>query len=200
MKRIYAITLCAALALAAYASAALASNDKAGAAGAIGSTVEDFKLPDASGKEHTLSSLKGKTGTVLIFVSVQCPVSNAYNARMAKLAEEFRERGVNVVGVNSNVAETPEAIRKHAADNNFTFPVLKDKGNRIADLLGAQVTPEAYFLDSSNKIVYRGRIDDSRNGDAINSHDLRDAVEAVAAGKAVAKPEARAFGCSIKRA
>jgi len=206
MKKIYAIALCAALALAALAGGlAVADANDANdtnkvAAPAIGSTVEDFKLPDASGKEHSLASLKGKNGTVLIFVSVQCPVSNAYNERMAKLAKDYAARGVAVVGINSNVAETPEAIKRHAAENGLDFPVLKDAGNRIADRLGAQVTPEAYFLDASNKLVYRGRIDNSRNGDSINSEELREALDAVLGGKAVAKPEARAFGCSIKRA
>ncbi|MDQ3133176.1 MAG: redoxin domain-containing protein, partial [Acidobacteriota bacterium] len=80
----------------------------------IGSVVEDFKLPDAAGKEHSLASLKGSKGTALIFVSTGCPVSNAYNERMKKLAQDFKARGIHVVGINSNVAETPEMISAHA--------------------------------------------------------------------------------------
>src|SRR6185295_5553507 len=67
---------------------------------AIGATVEDFTLPDANGKEQSLSALKGKKGTVLIFVAVQCPVSNAYNERMEKLAQDYKARGINVIGIN----------------------------------------------------------------------------------------------------
>ena len=190
-------TLALVLAAAALAFGSAPRDEKA--AVAVGSVVADFSLPDASGKEHTLASLKGKKGTVLIFVATQCPVSNAYNARMEKLRQDYRARGVNVVGINSNYSETAAAVRQHASENNLTFPILKDAGNQIADRLGARVTPEAYLLDAAGKLVYRGRIDNSRNGDSVTSNDLRDALEAVLAGKAVEKAEVNAFGCSIKR-
>ncbi len=166
----------------------------------IGAEIEDFKLPDVDGKERSLSSLKGKNGTVLIFISVQCPVSNAYNDRMEKLAQEYKARGINVVGINSNATESVAEVKQHAAEKGFSFPILKDTGNRIADRLGAQVTPEAYFLDEENRLLYRGRIDNSRNGNAITSTDLRDALDAALAGKPISKAEVRAFGCTIKRA
>lgn len=203
MKKFYAFLLLSALTLGATASAQQSFSPKTDApvSAAIGSTVADFKLSDASGKEHSLASLRGKNGTVLIFVSVQCPVSNAYNSRMAQLAEEYKARGVNLVGLNANATEPSDAIKKHAAENGLNFAILKDKGNKIADLLGARVTPEAYFLDASNKLVYRGRIDnaDPRRGSEPTSNDLRDAIDATLAGKPVEKAQALAFGCSIKR-
>lgn len=166
---------------------------------AIGATIEDFSLPGSDGKEQALASLKGKNGSVLIFVAVQCPVSNAYNERMEKLAQDYKARGINVIGINANAAETGEAVKAHAGANKLTFPILKDPGNKIADRLGASVTPEAYLLDASNKLLYRGRIDNSRNGDQITSSELRDAIDATLAGKPIAKTTANAFGCSIKR-
>ncbi|HEX5706990.1 MAG TPA: redoxin domain-containing protein [Pyrinomonadaceae bacterium] len=194
-----ALTLCLTFALPA-SRLARAAEGEPSAPLAIGSKVEDFKLPDASGREQSLELLKGAKGTVLIFVSTQCPVSNAYNERMRKLAEDYRAKGVNVVGVNANVSETAETIRSHASEHKLSFTILKDEGNKLADRLGASVTPEAFFLDASGKLVYRGRIDNSRNGDSITSQELRDAIEAVLAGKLVEKSEVRAFGCSIKRA
>jgi len=167
---------------------------------AIGATIEDFTLPEAAGKDRSLSSLKGKNGTVLIFIAVQCPVSNAYNERMEKLAQDYKGRGINVVGINANVTETAAAVKAHAAANRLTFPILKDPDNKIADRLGAQHTPEAYFLDSNNKLIYHGRIDNSRDASQVNSSELRDALEATLAGKPVEKTTAIAFGCSIKRA
>jgi peroxiredoxin len=166
----------------------------------IGETVADFKAVDLDGKEQSLASLKGKNGTVLIFISVQCPVSNAYNERMEKLAQEYAPKGVNVVGINSNATEPAKAVKEHAGSHNLNFRIIKDNGNKIADQLGAQHTPEAYLLDASGKLVYHGRIDNSKNGDSISANDLRDALEATLAGKPVAKPTALAFGCSIKRA
>jgi peroxiredoxin len=167
---------------------------------AIGSTIEDFTLPDVDNKEHSLKSLAGKTGTVLIFIAVQCPVSNAYNERMAKLAEDYQAKGIAVIGINSNVAEDAAAVKAHAAEHKLSFPILKDPGNKIADRFGAAVTPEAYFIDANNKLLYHGRIDNSRNPEQINSNDLRNALDAALAGKSIEKTEAKAFGCSIKRA
>lgn len=166
----------------------------------IGSTIEDFTLPDADNKDHTLKSLAGKNGTVLLFISVQCPISNAYNERMAKLAEDYKAKGIAVIGINSNVAEDATAIKTHAAEHKLAFPILKDPGNKIADKLGATVTPEAYFLDTNNKLIYRGRIDNARNPAQLETSDLRNALDAALGGKTIDKAEAKAFGCSIKRA
>ncbi|MCA1578130.1 MAG: thioredoxin family protein [Acidobacteria bacterium] len=166
---------------------------------AIGSTIEDFTLPDANGLDRSLKSLAGPNGTVLLFVSVQCPVSNAYNERMEKLAQDYKAKGIAVVGINSNVAENADAVRGHAAENKLSFPILKDSGNKIADKLGASVTPEAYFLDAKNKLLYHGRIDNSRNAAQVESSDLRNALDAALGGKPIEKAEAKAFGCSIKR-
>jgi peroxiredoxin len=166
---------------------------------AIGSTIEDFTLPDANGADRSLKSLAGKNGTVLLFVSVQCPVSNAYNERMEKLAQDYKAKGIAVVGINSNVAEDADAVRGHAEQNKLSFPILKDPGNKIADKLGASVTPEAYFLDAKNKLLYHGRIDNSRNAAQVESNDLRNALDAALSGKPIEKTEAKAFGCSIKR-
>jgi peroxiredoxin len=182
------------------ATSARAIEGEIPAAPAIGATIEDFTLPDVSGQERSLNSLAGKKGTVLLFIAVQCPVSNAYNERMEKLAQEYKARGIAVVGINSNLKEDADAVRGHAAENKLTFPILKDPGNKIADKLGASVTPEAYFLDANNKLVYHGRIDNSRNPDQIETSDLRNAIDASLSGKPIEKTEAKAFGCTIKRA
>ena len=201
MKKLFLCAVLLTLALAATIKA-VSPRDGASSSGvAIGATVEEFKLPDAEGRERALSLIKGAKGTVLIFVSTRCPVSNAYNERMEKLAQDLKARGINVVGINSNVEETADEIKQHASEKGLTFMMLKDKGNVIADRLGAQKTPEVFFLDASNKLLYRGRIDDTdpRRGEA-TSNDLRNAVDETLAGKPVSKPEGLAFGCSIKRA
>lgn len=203
MKKIYSLALVLAAVVA--VTAAVRNTSKNGSASdskptvALGSVVPDFTLPDADGKAHTLASLKGSKGTVVIFMATKCPVSNAYNERMQKLSDDYASKGVNVVGINSNVAELAPEVKQHAADKGLKFTILKDAGNRIADNFDAQVTPEAYLLDASGKLVYHGRIDNSRNGDSITNTELRDAIESVLAGKAVEKTEAKAFGCSIKR-
>lgn len=201
MKKLFALllTLATAFAIAA-AGNTRATNNDVPAPPAIGATIVDFTLPDTNGKEHSLASLKGKNGTVLIFVAVQCPISNAYNERMEKLAQDYKARGISVVGINSNSSESADTVKSHAAAHKMTFVILKDNGNKIADSLGATKTPEAYVLDANNKLVYHGRIDNSRDLAQVNSSELRDALDATLSGKPVAKTTAAAFGCSIKRA
>ena len=163
-----------------------------------GSTVEDFRLVDANGSERSLNDLKGKNGAILVFVSAQCPTVKQYNERISAFAADFAAKGINVIGINSNYSESPEWVKSHA-DENYKFPVLIDKGNVLADKLGANVTPETFYLNEKNILVYQGAIDNSRSGDEIAENYLRDAVEANLNGKVVARKTANAFGCSIKR-
>src|SRR5262245_30778014 len=108
---------------------------------AIGAVIDDFKLPDAGGTEHSLKALMGKKGAVLIFIATRCPVSNAYNERMEKLAQDYKAKGVNVIGMNSNNTEPADEVKSHAAEKHLSFTILKDDGNKIADRLGATRTP-----------------------------------------------------------
>ena len=164
----------------------------------IGATLEDFKLPDTNGTVKSFNELKGKNGAVLIFLSVQCPVVKSYDERIVKLAEDYAAKGINVIGINSNSTESADKVKAHA-EENYKFPVLIDKGNVLADKLGANVTPETYYFNAKNVLVYHGAIDNSRNGDSITDNYLRDAVESNTSGKTVAKTKANAFGCTIKR-
>ncbi|HEX8246651.1 MAG TPA: redoxin domain-containing protein [Pyrinomonadaceae bacterium] len=166
---------------------------------AVGTVLEDFKLTDINGTEQSFGKLKGEKGTILIFLSAQCPVVKNYNARVSAFAKSYKAKGINVVGINSNATESLEWVKSHATEN-YDFPVLIDKGNVLADKLGANVTPEIYFFDENNKLLYKGAIDNDRSGGNVTNHYLQDAVDAKMAGKAIAKTSANAFGCSIKRA
>ncbi len=165
---------------------------------AAGSTVENFKLVDTNGAEKSLNDLKGKNGAIIVFVSAQCPVVKQYNERISEFAADFAAKGINVIGINSNHTESLEWVKSHAAEK-YKFPVLIDKGNVLADKLGASVTPEVYYVNENNVLVYQGAIDNSRSGENITENYLRDAVEANLSGKPVAKKTAKAIGCSIKR-
>lgn len=165
----------------------------------IGSTLENFTLPDTNGKEQSFESLKGKNGTIIVFLSVQCPVVKAYDERIAKLAEEYQAKGINVIGINSNATESPMIVKTHA-EKKYKFPVLKDKDNIIADKLTAYATPEMFFFDTKNKLVYHGAIDNDRSGGNISTNFLRDALEEHLAGKSITKADTKAIGCTIKRA
>jgi hypothetical protein len=161
------------------------------------SRLEAISARDLSGNPVKVS-LAGKV-TAVLFISAQCPVSNAYNERMESLYKDYAARGVQFVFLNANVNEGAEQIDKHARDVGFTFRVLRDENSATADALGAQFTPETYVIDPQGIIRYHGRIDDSRPGDHITAQNLRLALDEVLTGKPVAVPEAKAFGCTIKR-
>jgi peroxiredoxin len=165
---------------------------------AIGTTLENFSLPDTEGKMQSFNDLKGKNGAVIVFLSAQCPVVKAYNERISQIAAEYQSRGINFIGINSNHTESLEWVKSNAAEN-YKFPVLIDKGNVIADKLGATVTPEAYYFDAKNVLQYHGAIDNDKSGKAITDTYLKTAFDASLAGKTIAKTRANAFGCSIKR-
>ena len=203
MKKQYTVVLfLASLLIVAFAAVAGSGRNSSDlpAPPAIGTVIDDFKLPDADGTERSLNALKGAHGTVIIFVATKCPVSNAYNQRMEALAQDYKARGVSVIGINSNVTEPAAEVKSHATDKHLTFTILKDDGNKIADRLGATRTPEVYVLDASNKLVYHGRIDNSQKVEGITANDLRDALNEMLAGKQVSKTGGAAFGCTIKRA
>ena len=206
MRKHFAFALCFAslLLTSALATAQTSSLNGAGngagtgPARGIGATVADFTLSDVNGQAQSLSALKGKNGTVLVFLSTRCPVVKAYNERIEQLAKTYKAKGVNVIGINANSNEPADEIKSHASAH-YTFPVLIDKGNKIADRLGAEHTPEAFLLDAANKLVYHGRIDNNRDPAMVQKADLADAIDAVLAGKPIAASETAAFGCTIKK-
>lgn len=164
----------------------------------IGEKAPSFTLEDPAGKAHSMDRYLESKYLVIMFISTQCPVSNDYNERMARLNKQY-EGKVAFLAINSNKAETPEQIAEHARKHEFDFTVLKDVDNVVADLYGASVTPETYVVDGNGILRYHGRIDDSRDPDDITTHDLQITLDALLAGKDVPRTQTKAFGCGIKR-
>jgi peroxiredoxin len=192
-KSILSAALLALIAVISFTNVGSASDDFA-----VGRILENFKLADTNGKEQSFDDLKGKNGAVIVFLSSQCPVVRGYNDRINKIAADYQAKGVNFIGVNANSSESLAEVKKHA-DEHYKFPVLIDKGNVLADRLGASVTPETFYFNEKNVLLYHGAIDNNRKGNAITENYLRDALDAALAGKTVAKTTANAFGCTIKR-
>jgi len=191
MKRFFNLLLIAAVGLLPFAAIAGSAE--------IDKPAPLFKLKGIDGKEYDLESLKGKKAVVLMFISTRCPYSNAYNERVAKLFDDYNKKEVVVIGINANHTESMDDARRHAEENKFAFPVLKDEGNVVADAYGAQFTPEIFVLDGALTLRYHGRIDNSHKIKEVETQDLRDVLNAMLAGKAIAKKETKAFGCTIKR-
>ncbi|CAN5323531.1 hypothetical protein BH20ACI2_BH20ACI2_11440 [soil metagenome] len=164
-----------------------------------GATLEDFSLADTSGKMHSLKSLNGKNGAVLVWLSAQCPVVKLYHDRINSIAADYAAKGINFIGINSNVTEDLNWVTSDAATVGYKFPVLIDKGNVLADKLGATVTPEIFFVDGKNKLLYHGAIDNDRSGKNVQERYANAAFDAALAGQKIERAKTNAFGCEIKR-
>ena len=168
-------------------------------AGDDAKTFSDFSLKDYNGKEYSLSDFADNKAIVILFIATQCPISNDYNQRMAKVYEDYKGKSVAFVGINSNKQEDVEEINEHAKENGLEFIILKDWENKIADVFEASFTPEIYVLSPKFELLYHGRIDDSRKESKVEKQDLRKALDEILSGKAVSVSETKAFGCTIKR-
>jgi hypothetical protein len=158
----------------------------------------DLRVIDLKGDPFHLSPEKSKA-TAVLFISAICPISNAYNERMTQIYKDYTARGVQFLFVNANSNETAAKVAEHREDAAYPFPIYMDKDNALADRLGAQMTPEALVLDSHGEVRYRGFIDDAKNAARVTNQGLRGALDAVLAGKPVANPVTKSFGCTIHR-
>lgn len=177
-----------------------AATDATAATVSLDAKVEPFALPDATtGKNTTVGDWKDAKASVVLFIATKCPVSNDYNERMAKIAADYAPKGIKFYGINSNKAELMPEIAEHTKDNKFSFPVLKDTGNKIADRFDAKVTPEVFVVSATGDLVYHGHFDNKQKEAQVTQTGLKDALDAVLAGQEIPAKETRAFGCSIKR-
>jgi len=160
------------------------------------------KLRGVDGKAHSLAALAGERATVLLFIATNCPTARAYGERLRVLDERYRGRGVQFVAVNSNnpylsPSDTYDAMLQRAPLLGFDFPYVKDQDGTVARYVGAVCTPHAFLLDANSRVVYDGRIDDSRLGNNIRTSDLDDAIAAVLREEPVAVAHTEPFGCAI---
>ena len=169
----------------------------------VGEKMEDFTLPDVNGKPHRLYDFEGKKAVVVIFIATRCPYSNAFTHVMASLAHEYESRGVAFIGINANSTDSVAEVADHARAHGLDFLVLKDEGNKVADQLGASVTPEVFLLDSTWTLRYHGALGNSHqptnNPEKTTDNEVRPALDDVLNGKPAEVTETKAFGCSIKR-
>jgi hypothetical protein len=160
-------------------------------------------LLNVDGRELTLAKVGGEKGTLVIFSCNHCPWVQAWEARMVTIGKGYQTKGVGVIAVNSNdPKEYPDddlpQMRERARDKNYLFPYAVDTTSDLARAFGATHTPEAFLFDASGRLVYHGAIDDNaRNAEKVQHTYLRDALDAVIAGRSPAVQETKALGCTI---
>jgi thiol-disulfide isomerase/thioredoxin len=167
-------------------------------------SVTRFSFIDTKGQVHTRAEWSGKRAIVLMFVSTDCPLSNGYVPEMNRISNIYGSRGIAFYAVQGDATTKAEEVRKHALEFGYTFPYLFDPDETLASLTGATTTPEAAVLSPEGKLLYLGRIDNKlgawgQQRVQVTEHDLRDALDAILAGKPVQQPRTKALGCSITR-
>ena len=179
-----------------------------GEASERGRTIDDFALRDVHGRPYKLAEVDSDHVLVLAFLGTECPLAKLYAPRLVDLHEEFSGRSVRFWGIDSNRQDSMAELEHFARVYGIAFPLLRDPGNRVADLLGAKRTPEVFVLDRNRRIRYRGRIDDQYGFHADgrgfqrntpHRRDLATALKELLTDHLVSVPETQAFGCLIGR-
>jgi peroxiredoxin len=171
----------------------------------LGTEAPDFSLPDTQGKTVSLADFADAPALLVIFMCNHCPYVKHVADALATLAREYQQRGVAVVGINSNDAESypddsPEKMAEEARQRGYTFPYLIDESQEVAKAYQAACTPDFYVFDKNRRLAYRGQMDSSRPGSEtpVTGKDLRAALDAVLAGRPAAKRQQASLGCNIK--
>jgi peroxiredoxin len=157
-------------------------------------------LEGVDGERHSLADLEKAKAVVVVFTCNHCPVAKAYEQRLIQLEKDYSDRGVEVVAINVNNGEADKlpAMRERAKEQGFSFAYLYDPSQEIGREYGATVTPHAFVLDGDRNVVYQGAIDDSMKAEKVEEHYLRDAVDAVLAGKTPETASTPPAGCGIQ--
>jgi peroxiredoxin len=178
----------------------------------IGDAAPDFKLPGVDGKEHSLADFAKSRLLLVVFTCNHCPTAQAYESRIMQLHADYKDRGVALVAISPNddqavrldelgytdLGDSFDDMKIRAKQRGFKFPYLYDgETQKVSAAYGVVATPQVFLFDADRKLRYVGRIDDGEVK-SITSHDARNAIDALLAGRKVPVEKTRTFGCSTK--
>lgn len=171
----------------------------------LGTPAPHFRLPDTQGRLLTPDDFKDAKALLVVFMCNHCPYVKHIRGALAAFAREFQPQGLAMVGINANDAakypdDSPEKMVDEVAEAGYSFPYLYDETQETAKAYRAACTPDFFLFDKDRKLVYRGQFDDSRPGNnrPVTGKDLREAVTATLAGRAVNPDQKPSIGCNIK--
>ena len=193
-------------ALAAVLPAALASTVQAATPLALGAKapMATTKMKNVDGKMLSIADVAGKAGTLVIFTCNHCPFAKGWEQRIAELGATYAKKGIGVLLINANdpamhAEDDFAGTQARAKSLGLAVPYVVDDTSNVARAFGASVTPEAFLFDAGGKLAYHGTIDDNhRDPSKVEKRYLKDALDAVVAGKRPAVPESKGLGCGIK--
>ena len=172
----------------------------------LGTEAPDFNLADTKdNQKKSLNQLKGTNGTLVMFICNHCPFVIHVNEELVKLANDYKSKGINCIAISSNDVENypqdgPDEMKIHAKENNYPFPYLYDETQAVAKAYDAACTPDFFLFNEDLKLVYTGRLDDSRPGNDIpvTGKDLRAAMDALLNNEIINPNQKPSMGCNIK--
>lgn len=172
----------------------------------LGTKAPDFILVDAvSDKLVALKDIRGKKGTVIMFICNHCPFVKHVNDELVRICNDYRVTGFGFAAINSNDAikypqDSPTEMWRTAQRLSYPFPYLYDETQEVAKAYDAACTPDFYLFDNELKLVYRGQLDDSRPGNRIpvNGRDLREAMDYILNNNPQRENQKPSIGCNIK--
>ena len=173
-------------------------------AGALGMIAPDFDLPGVDGRRHTLASVRGRDGTVVMFICNHCPYVKAVIDKIVRDTNELAAHGVGSIAISSNdPADYPddsfENMQRFAALHRLGVPYVFDETQAVAKAYGAVCTPDFFGFDRGLALAYRGRLDSSgRSPDPDAPRELFPAMVAIARGDPAPATQHASIGCSIK--
>ncbi|MGA2500320.1 MAG: redoxin domain-containing protein [Tepidisphaeraceae bacterium] len=178
----------------------------------IGAEAPDFSIPGVDGKTYTLKNFAEAKILVVVFTCNHCPTAQAYEKRIMQLHADYQDKGVALLAISPNdplavrldelgytdLGDSFEDMKIRAKERGFQFPYLYDgETQSVAHAYGVVATPHVFIFDAGRKLRYVGRVDDSEVKE-VKSHDARNAIEAMLAGKPVPVEKTKVFGCSTK--
>tara|TARA_B100000029_G_scaffold317774_1_gene310195 strand:- start:7687 stop:8280 length:594 start_codon:yes stop_codon:yes gene_type:complete len=171
----------------------------------IGSKIPlaNVKMEDISGKDISLNDVMGGNGLLVVFSCNTCPFVDAWEDRYIKVSNEYQEKGVGMVAINSNEGtrnsgDNLKDMKNRAKKAKYDFFYTLDKGSKLASAFGATKTPHIFLFNKKGELVYRGAIDDNAKANRVETNYLMDAIDAMIAGKKVGMTSTKAIGCTIK--
>jgi peroxiredoxin len=173
---------------------------------ALATPAADFHLPDVvSGATVGLDSFAGKPALLVMFISRHCPYVQHVKHELARLGKDYAGRPLGIVAISSNYVaqypdDAPERLREMAAELDLNYPICYDESQEVAKAYDAACTPDFFLFDEHRRLVYRGQLDGARprNDVPVTGADLRAAIDAVLAGRAVNPEQRPSVGCNIK--
>src|SRR5262249_34965102 len=178
----------------------------------IGAAAPGFTLPGVDGRDHSLKDFADARVLVVVFTCNHCPTAQAYEDRIVALHSDYKDKGVALVAISPNdpqavrldelgytdLSDSFEEMKLRAKERKFAFPYLYDGETQKKSLAhGVLATPQVFIFDASRKLRYVGRIDDSEVKE-VQTHDARNALDALLAGRPIPVERTRVFGCSTK--